>query len=459
MERNQNRWEKPLGMAWFSFLCTVSAMLGAAYSLLMMMASLGFVGMYPHYVAIHVLCAVGFAVAFGFYIARIVCCFRYTKYGLYPRWLLYGMSYTFWYGWVHFWVAMMVINEDILYGLPIVLCFVPVFNQIYLINRRHLFVFDESRLVYQPQRAPQPHIPMAPQAPMQPHIPMAPPAPMQPPIPMAPPAPMQPQAEETVNFRQEETEMSLLGARVKNTFLGIGTVIEESPGRIVVDFGHKQQDFSVPNAFVSGILHRLPDIQAKPPVPPSAPAAPKAPPAKPAELSVEEAVNAIRKAVVPVWVGFSHPGNLAAEKKLVWGKHYGTVGKDIYLRGCDVFGWDREQEKHFGMMQIMYAYRGAPDGKSIWMLVHHAGIESIEEKATATWWNTITRDTVFEEWKEPDHGFYHDWTERITFAKTAHNGYAFIGVYKPVQLIEELDESGEMHYIKVYKLVQRDYEG
>ncbi|MBQ8716281.1 MAG: hypothetical protein IJY43_00360, partial [Clostridia bacterium] len=152
-------------------------------------------------------------------------------------------------------------------------------------------------------------------------------------------------------------------------------------------------------------------------------------------------------------------GDMQRDKRLKYGLHYSTRGKDVYLKGCEVFGWNKDLVGKFGMMQIMYAYRGAPDGKSVWMLPHHNGVTPIAIMETAMWWNTFVDDIVFEEWREPTSDFDNDWSTRITFAKTKSNGYAFIGVYQPEQLLEELDDNGKMHHIKVYRRIQMDYEG
>lgn len=253
--------------------------------------------------------------------------------------------------------------------------------------------------------------------------------------------------------------MAWIGKRVKSKYLGIGTVIAEHQGRITVDFGHKQQDFGAPQAFDEG---RLTEVGVAPTLtaPPKPPKMIAPPPPKPAvKLTMAEALHRIDHPVTPVWVGFSHQGDMEKSRKLAYNLHYGTKGKDIYLKGCDVFGWDRNLSQRFGMMQIMYARHGAPDGKSIWMLPHHGGVMKKALKDDAMWWNTFTEDYVFEEWKEPAEGFYTDWSERITFAKTINSGYAFIGVYRPEQILEGVDSKGRMRYIKVYHRIAKEYKG
>lgn len=177
------------------------------------------------------------------------------------------------------------------------------------------------------------------------------------------------------------------------------------------------------------------------------------------ELTLSKALHMIDHAVAPAWVTCSFQGDMERDGKLKHGFHYDTRGERIYRKGCEVFGWNKDLVGKFGMMQIMYAYRGVPDGKSVWMLTHHNSVTPIATKATAMWWNTFVRDVIFEEWRNPTSDFYDDFSTRITFAKTTSKGYAFIGVYQPEQLLEGVDDNGKMHHIKVYRRIQIDYEG
>ncbi len=152
-------------------------------------------------------------------------------------------------------------------------------------------------------------------------------------------------------------------------------------------------------------------------------------------------------------------GNILKEKKLVVGKCYGTRAQEIFLACCDVFGWNRAEAGKFGPQQKLYA-EGAAHGLSPWFLAHHCWIDSEERKLQSIWWNTITDKKVFEEWGKTDDCFYHDFSKRITFAKTP-GGYAYIGVFQPSrELVEEIDaDSGKMRRVKCYDLVQEEYEG
>ena len=112
------------------------------------------------------------------------------------------------------------------------------------------------------------------------------------------------------------------------------------------------------------------------------------------------------------------------------------------------------------MMKPLFAH-GAANGKSPWFLLHHSRVEMKTKRFDANWWNTITRDTVFEEWKETTDVFYHDFTDRITFAKNKH-GYVYIGTFRSSEqdLFCEFDPVLKRNiYIKRYHLVENDYEG
>lgn len=474
MNENQAMPQKKRGMKYFAYLCTVNGVLGALWSFTFAFACLGFVGMYSDYAVLFVLFSIAFIASIVFYIARIVCYARYKNIGVYPRWLFWGMSFTLWYGWDWFLIYFLVYNWRILGGGGIscitVLAFLPLINQIYLVHRRHLFVFDRSRLVYLPQKedhanAPMQNLPPQPAyMPLQGQVPQfyapQPPAPVWqwPPEQMAPQQACLPQ----IQLEKENNTMIKIGQKVKHSKYGMGTVKEILNDCILVDFGARQRMFNIPNAFLCGILHAVPESEPTQSFVKPTPATSPVTAQKPNDAqyqTVGEALEAAARAIMPVWVEQSFSGNMEKEQRLIQRCHYGTRGQDVYLKGCDVFGWSKSLAGQFGMMQIMYAYKGDPKGRSIWMLPHHKWVMPIAKKAECMWWNTITNDKVFEEWKEPTAVFYTDFTERITFAKINKYGYVFIGVFKPVEILEGIGPDGLMHYVKVYRLVQKDYNG
>ena len=162
----------------------------------------------------------------------------------------------------------------------------------------------------------------------------------------------------------------------------------------------------------------------------------------------------------PRWVEQPYEGNLTLKRKLMVGHCYGTAAQNIFLKCCDVFGWDVTEKNKFGLMQILYA-KGAAKGKSPWFLPRHHWIISSKEKEEKNWLNYIAEKVIYEEWKETNDVFYNDFSDRVTFAKSK-KGYVYIGVFRSSKedLFEELDPAtGRVRHIKRYHLVQKDYEG
>ena len=175
---------------------------------------------------------------------------------------------------------------------------------------------------------------------------------------------------------------------------------------------------------------------------------------KPAEGIYKE-IERVKK---PGWMNYHPAGDLDWEQKLVVGKCYGTNAQKIFLKCCEVFGWDESAKGGFAMMKPLFA-KGAAHGKSPWFLLHHSFVEPLERKFVSNWWNNIAEDVVYEEWREATDVFYHDFTDRVTFAK-ARFGYVYIGVFRssPEDLFFELDPvTGKMMHVKRYHLVQTDY--
>ena len=264
-----------------------------------------------------------------------------------------------------------------------------------------------------------------------------------------------------------------------------GKIIEQNENILTIQFDETKSKWQYPDLFVEeGVLFADPELQAafekgkvifkgnciKVPsesapswgvshvAPPPITLPPVASPPT-VNLTLAEALDRIANAEAPWWVNGSLPGDMASDQKLLYGRHYDTAGRRIYEQGCDTFGWNRRLSGQFGMMKVMYAFHGAPNGESIWMLPHHDGVMKKALKDDAMWWNTFTEDYVFEEWKDPKDGFFTDWSDRITFAKTKQNGYAFIGVFRPVQTLEGIDAKGKMRYIKVYRRIAKEYKG
>lgn len=241
--------------------------------------------------------------------------------------------------------------------------------------------------------------------------------------------------------------IKLIGQEVTHRKYGNGRIIMQADDIVTVHFAERTADFLYPSAFLEEHLVIVPSRE-------------------PENGSSEEAAQKetkvdifekIRNARKPSWVYRSAYADMDRDKRLRVGCLYDTSGQRIYDKGCDVFGWNRNLRGNFSMMKPMYAYRGA-HGKSVWMLCHHQWIESPLKKRTASWWNTITEDAVYEEWENPTNDFYHDFSVRVTFAKNK-SGYVYIGIFKPQEeLIEAIDPAdGKMKHIKVYRKIADDY--
>ena len=237
-----------------------------------------------------------------------------------------------------------------------------------------------------------------------------------------------------------------LGRKIRHSKHGTGTIISVSkdgnkqPVRIYARFGEFVYDFMYSDPSIEFLDESTLKVQQVQKI----------------RHPLFDEIDAARR---PSWTYCLSNGNILKEKKLIVGKCYGTKAQDIFLACCDVFGWNRAEAWKFGPQKKLYAERAA-HGLSPWFLTHHCWIDPKERKLRSNWWNTITEKKIFEEWGRTDDCFYHDFSKRITFAKTP-GGYVYIGVFQPRrELLEEIDvRSGRMRYVKRYDFVQSDYEG
>ena len=122
------------------------------------------------------------------------------------------------------------------------------------------------------------------------------------------------------------------------------------------------------------------------------------------------------------------------------GNSLGTNSKSIYLKCCQIFGWDESRENNFGRQgALLYAKRATPEGYSPWFLSNH----NLENTKGGKWNNTIEDDFIFEEWDEEDERMREDKTNRIVFLKLKGDDKI------------NLKENGK--YTKVYKRISKVY--
>ena len=265
----------------------------------------------------------------------------------------------------------------------------------------------------------------------------------------------------------------LRGVKVKHFIYGIGLIVHDEGRIITVRFADKTAKFMYPDAFNQRFLTlTTEDIPQAIRVAEGVPTKNEpqaidlvqkaiAESTSQASIPTEKIFEAIHNAKRPDWVTtYKQSVSIKQFPALHMGYLYGTRAKDIYLAGCDVFGWDRSLAGKMGPQQKLYAYHATEMmGKkvSVWVLRHHCWVAPVKKRSTSNWWNVITRDAVYEEWQNPKDGFYSDFSTRLTFAYSKW-GYVYIGIFKPYRLIEAIDPAdGEMKYIKCYQRTGDNY--
>jgi hypothetical protein len=128
----------------------------------------------------------------------------------------------------------------------------------------------------------------------------------------------------------------------------------------------------------------------------------------------------------------------------------GTNAYDIYVKCCKSFGWDINEACKFSSRTILYS-KGAAHGLSPWFLAHSNYLN--EMNSQKNWTNEIHGEYIDEYWTNVNNNYYYDNTIRIAFAKTDKGGYAFIGIYKPIDHKKENNNC----YIKIYKRISNVY--
>jgi len=148
-------------------------------------------------------------------------------------------------------------------------------------------------------------------------------------------------------------------------------------------------------------------------------------------------------------------GSIKNDRKLRLGLEYGTNTREIYIEGCEVFGWNKRFVNEFGRQgALLYANNATPEGHAVWFLAHSNLTNSTAER-WENWFETVetANDTIHEQHKDrmlmwqirQDQAIH----RRITFAKKSNaSQYMFMGIYK----VESIEDS----FVK-YKRVLKEY--
>lgn len=256
-----------------------------------------------------------------------------------------------------------------------------------------------------------------------------------------------------IEREEEEKRERLIGRKAAHPSYGIGTIVsiqetEEYGETVKVEFKDGSKHFTYPGSLETVLQLISPSVETD---------------IKPLEkekeqMTVDAVLKEMKNPKQPLWTQVAWSANVRVDGKLKIGYCYGTKAQDIFDTCCNVFGWDEHERGKYGALKKLYAKDAAGEGYSPWFLTHHVWIDPSFEKFEANWWNTITTDAVYEEWREVDHGFFTDFSKRITFAKTS-KGYVYIGVFEPQkELINDVDPiTQKPRHIKYYRLVERDY--
>lgn len=115
---------------------------------------------------------------------------------------------------------------------------------------------------------------------------------------------------------------------------------------------------------------------------------------------------------------------------------YGRKAKDIYLAGCENFGWSYSKLGSFCSQKLLYDKNCSREGYSVWFLPY-SNLNNYKN-SMANWINLISSDfnVIKENWKVLDDRFFYDKDMRITFAKQKNGQYLYLGIFQA----KEFDE-------------------
>lgn len=128
-------------------------------------------------------------------------------------------------------------------------------------------------------------------------------------------------------------------------------------------------------------------------------------------------------------------------KKLICGNFYGTNAKEIYIKCCELFGWDKKQVNEFGTMRPLYGHKAADNGtKDVWFICHcncYGDILVTDKNGVQHHRNYVHTDSngrvlFIDEYQQnaPFDNRAYPLRERITFVKNKRGQYIFVGTYR-----------------------------
>ena len=175
------------------------------------------------------------------------------------------------------------------------------------------------------------------------------------------------------------------------------------------------------------------------------------------EMNIQES----RPTRQPVWVEEKEKSDFSLKGNTLKPYHfYGTAALNIYHKGCKKLGWKTGHDDDFDKHTILYSKNISPQGYSLWFLFHHSWIEDIDNDYT--WWNTIGRDIIHEDWRDckldddKRQNLKYDYSTRLTFAKGKNGQYFYIGLFKPIWVIQDRVDGPKgfgVYHTKVYQRI------
>jgi hypothetical protein len=256
--------------------------------------------------------------------------------------------------------------------------------------------------------------------------------------------------------------MNLIGERVISVSenYAIGKIVDVSQdNRITVRYDQEEKRYIYPDAFKHYLRFADPDLQRETELLLQEPTVQETPRTRRTERDIPVPP---RPTIQPFWVERENACvSVWRRRQLDMYCTYGSAAQDIYLDCCRVFGWDRGRAGQFAQHTNLYDKHVTKEDYSVWFLPHHCWLKK-ERDRNRRWYNVVGREVIYEEWvdallTESDRqNLQYDFSSRLTFAKDKNGKYCYIGVFKPIDTIEnQLDPLGRLIHTKIYVRINR----